>query len=338
MRNILIGALLVTTACTSSGIGGDVGSDGTPLGTPENPAPMKTGPYKMVNTVDFTTEAILPAQGELIVATLRAFSTNPARGLIDAADAAGVPAIKTLYDLLPGVITDRLEGWVNDEIAKVKVNGHPITDYTSEVVGYFDIALTQFAVDSELTIDGSGTATHRITGLDLHPAGIDFRLPIGGLAGDVLTQNPPMTIDAGGALGFGEQHFGLNYGDYAWQGIEALSTAAFGKGVRAVLGDAVNCPNLAHNIANKCVLGVCVGHESTLKDVCEGGLDAVVNGGRDLLAKINIDALHFATGTAILVDDDGDGVGDRITQGTWDAEMNLGLGMRHTPAAFEGTR
>ena len=34
----------------------------------------------------------------------------------------------------------------------------------------------------------------------------------------------------------------------------------------------------------------------------------------------------------------GDGVADRIVNGTWDAEMNLGLGLRHTPATFTATR
>jgi hypothetical protein len=38
------------------------------------------------------------------------------------------------------------------------------------------------------------------------------------------------------------------------------------------------------------------------------------------------------------VDDDGDGVADRIVDGAWDAQMNLGLGLRHAPATFTATR
>ncbi len=135
------------------------------VGTPENPVPAVNTPYRVVNTVDFTVEAILPPQGELVVSTLRTFSTNPARALISIASEAGVPAVEKLYDLLPDALTDRLEGWVNDEIAKVKINGAPLTDYAAQVVSYADIALTQFAVDSELSIEAprSRIASRRST-------------------------------------------------------------------------------------------------------------------------------------------------------------------------------
>ena len=86
------------------------------------------------------------------------------------------------------------------------------------------------------------------------------------------------------------------------------------------------------------MLGVCVGHADLVTSICEGGLDAVVDAVHDQLDSYNITALHFASGGATLVDDDGDGIGDRIAGGTWDAEMNLGLGLRYTPATFTGTR
>jgi len=338
MRSAIL--LVGTSLLAACGASDPVAENPYGAGTPESPVPetnQSGAPYRMVNTIDFTAEAILPAQGELIVSTLREFSTNPARALITAADAAGVPAIAALYGAIPGVIKDRIEGWINDEVAKLEVNGRPVTAYAGEVVSYFDLALTQFAVDSELHLDGANVE-HRLTALDLRPAGLDLTLPIGGLAGDLLTQHPELFVLEGGAINFGVQHFGLNYGEYAWQGIEALSTAAFGQGVRATLGLAVNCPALAQTISDKCVLNVCVGHETELNAICEGGLDAIVNFAHDRLAALRIEALHLKGGTARLVDHDGDGVGDAILDGTWDAEMNLGLGLRHTPAAFEGAR
>lgn len=312
--------------------------DGTELGTPGNPDVAKTGPYKLTNHVDLTAEALIPPQAETWVATLREFSTNPARGLIDAADAAGVPALKSLYDALPSQLTDKLEGWVNDQIAHVQVAGHPITDYTAQVVSYFDIALTHFDVDSDFTIADDGSTTHTLTRLDLSPTGLHFGVPIGGVAADILTQSPELQLSGGGQMAIGEQHFGLNYGQYAWDAIEAMSLELFGADVRGAIGNAVNCPNVAHEIASKCVLGVCVGHESTVEDICEGGLDALVGFARDGLTSMRVEGLHLASGTATLVDDDGDGVGDRITTGTWQAELNLGMGLRHTPAQFEGSR
>jgi hypothetical protein len=328
--------LLVGCGTSPGGPGGD-DPIGTPIGTPENPVPSKTGPYTVTNTVDFTVEAVLPPQAELVVATMRDFSTNPAHALVTMADQAGVPAVGALYGVIPGPIKDRLEGWINDEINKVKINGKPITEYAGDMAMLADIALTQFAVDSELDLKSS-TATHRLTALDLHPAGIDFRLPIGGLAGDVLTQSPDVSVAEGGFVSIGEQHFGLNYGEYAWQGIEAVSQATFGTGVRATLGNAMNCPNLAQQVSDKCFLGVCVGHKTELTAICEGGLDAIVNFAHDRMAEMRLEALHFASGNVRLVDEDGDGIGDKLVDGKWDAELNLGLGLRHAPATFEGTR
>lgn len=317
----------------------DVG-DGVdfPEGTPEDPVPAKTGPYAVRNTVDFTAETILPAQVELVVLTLRNFSTNPASALIDAADQAGVPAVKTLYDAIPGIIKDKIEGFINDQIAKVKINDKPITEYAGEMAMLAEIALTQFAVDSEMDLQ-PGHVTHRLTALDLSPTGlVDIRVPIGGIAGDLLTQEADLRVSEGGQLTLGDQHFGLNYGEYAWQGIELASTKLFGQGVRETLGNAINCPALAKTISDKCVFGVCVGHETELNFICEGGLDAIVNFAHDRMAEMRVDAFHLASGDARLVDDDGDGVGDRIVDGAWDAELNVGLGLRHVPASFEGAR
>ena len=335
MRTALLGLSLLA-ACGVSGTG--PGGDGDTGGTPENPVPSKSGPYTVVNQVDFTVEAILPPQIELVVVTLREFSINPARTLVAVADQQGVPAIGALYGALPGVIKDRLEGWINDEIAKVKIGGQPLTAYAGQIAGLAETALTEFAIDSELAISG-GTATHRLTALDLTPSGlVDLRIPLTGLAGDLLTQTTDIDVAEGGALVLGEQRFGLAYGAYAWQGIEAASAALFGGGVRDTIGKAVNCPALANTIATKCVLGVCVGHKTELTAICNGGLDGIVGLAKTRMESMRFDALYFASGGARLVDDDGDGVGDQIVDGAWDAELNLGLGLRHAPATFSGAR
>lgn len=309
---------------------GDTGGSG---GTPVKPGPFKTDPYPIVNQVDITAEVFLPGQAELVVSTLRELSIDPAHALITIADEAGVPAVGTLYNLLPGILKDQLEGWINTEIAKVKINGVSITTYAGQIAGLADTALTHFTVDSELTFHGP-TATHRITALDLTPTGINFKLPIGGLAGDLLSQDASVFLATNGTVKLGEQHFGLEYGEYAWEGLEAASLALFGGDIRGALGNAINCPNLAHNIADKCVFTVCVGHEAELTAICEGGLDAIVNFAHDRMAALRLDVLHLASGQGQLVDDNGDGAFDRITGGTWQAELNLGLGLRPTTASF----
>lgn len=308
-------------------------------GTPENPVPTRAGPYHVTSTIDFTVDAILPPDAALIVKTLHEFETNPAHALITIATAAGVPAVGLLYDALPGVLKDKIEGFIADEIMKIQIGGKPITEYAGMIADLADTALTEFGVDSELTISAdTTTATHRLTALDLAPAGLDVQLPIRGLAGDVLTQTPDIFVAEAGALSIGDQHFGLNYGEYAWQLIELVSTKLFGAGVRDTIGNAVDCPRLAHAVASKCVLGVCVGHETELTQICEGGLDAIVDIAHQQIAKLRLDALHLASGTARLVSDDGDGVGDRVVDGVWQAELNLGAGLRDAPATFDGVR
>lgn len=334
----LIAGCGVSNPSSASDTDGPGGSDGTgdsggSAGNPVKPGPFKTDPYSIVNQVDITAEVILPAQAELVVSTLRELSTDPAHALITIADEAGVPTVGTLYNLLPGILKDQLEGWINNEIAKVKINGVPVTTYAGQIAGLADAALTHFTVDSELLFHGQ-TATHRITALDLTPTGINFKLPIGGLAGDLLSQDASVFLATGGAVKLGEQHFGLDYGEYAWEGLDAASQVLFGDDVRAALGNAINCPNLAHTIANKCVFTVCVGHQAELTAICEGGLDAIVNFAHDRMAALRLDGLHLGSGQAHLIDDDGDGAFDRITGGTWQAELNLGLGLRPTTASF----
>lgn len=332
-------ALCVLAACGTSGPGAAGGSG---LGTPENPVPQGAdrGPYQVQTSVDLTVEAVLPPQAELVVQTLRDFSQNPAHTLIDLAGQEGVPAVATLYDALPSQLTDKLEGWINGEVAKVEIDGVPITTWAGDFAGVADTAFSKFTVDSSLAIDGdAGTSTHTLTMLDFTPTGVlDVKIPISGLASDILTQHPSISVAEGGALGVGDQAFGLLFGEYAWNAVNAACTAQFGGDIRATLGHAINCAGIAHTIAGKCVLGVCVGHEQQLDDVCEGGLDAIVNVMHDRFAQLNLEALHYASGAARLVDDDGDGVADRIVDGTWDAQLNLGLGLRHTPATFTATR
>lgn len=345
MKSLLAGVLVASLgACTTSasdpgsnepGTDPDQTEDGTP--TPPSQLPSDTRPYHVTTTVDFTVEAILPPQIELAVATLRSFSQNPARTLISVADQAGVPAVQALYDVIPQVIKDHLEGWINDEIDKLKINGKTLPQYAGEIAAYADSALTQFALNSRLTLK-SGTATHTLTGLDFSPAGLNVQLPITGLAADILTQQPTFTVSQAGALAVSEQHFGLNYGEYAWQGINLASTQAFGGDVRTTLGNVIKCPQFAHVIATKCVLSVCVGHETELTSICNGGLDAIVNTIHAKIAAFRVEAFHVISGDAQLVDDNQDGVADRITDGHWDAEMNLGMGLRHTPATFSATR
>jgi len=304
-------------------------------GTPDAPVPTSQGAYHVKNHVDVSVEVFLPDQVEGVVTTLRTFSTNPGKALLELPGQAGVPAVGTLLDAVPGPLKDKLEDWINGYIDPISIGGVKLTDAAGLIAMLAETALTNVDLDSDLTIDGA-TATQTFTQLDLSPAGIDATLPL-----DVPTDLRSATTTAAvesGTLTLGDEHFGFEYGTYAWVAVNQASTSLFGADIRTTLGNAVNCGHLADTISNKCVLGVCVGHKDLIDGACEAGLDFVVDQMKDKFESINLDVVHFASGSAALVDDSGDGIADRIDQGTWDAEINGGQGLRHVPATFTGAR
>jgi hypothetical protein len=261
---------------------------------------------------------------------------HPGAMLLELAKEHGVTAVVAVREQ-PAALATRLEGWISDEIMKARLEGKTLPEYTDQIAGLVRMALTRFAVESELVVDGD-VRTHAITGLDLGPAGLQVRASIQAAEGETLMQQPEIVVDAAGALSLGDQRFGLAYGAHAWQGIDAASAHLFGGAVREALGASIDCARVASAVAAQCLLGVCVGKEPELREVCEGGLDALVEVTRERLAAVQIDELHFSQGTAIVVDEDGDGEGDRITDGVWQAELNLGGAPLGAKATFAGER
>ncbi len=341
----LLAALTGMTACGTSGSGtGDDDGDspwGDDLGDPANPVPQSAeeGPYATRTMMDFTAEQLLPPTVEDVVQVLRAFGENPARGLIKAADKGGLVVLEELYGALPSQLQDKFEGWVNEQLNKVKINGKTLSEYAAIAAKQAEFALTKFEIDSELAITSEG-ATHTLTAVDFTPVGIDFRIPISGIASDVLTQHPTIMVGAGGQLVIGDESFGLRRGEYAWGGFNAGVAKIFGGDLEMTLESAINCGSVASAVADKCLpfTSICVGHESLIKSVCVGARDLFVEQLHALFARYNLDAFHMARGDAKLVDDTGDGIADRIVDGVWDSEMNIGLGLRKAPSTFEATR
>lgn len=307
----------------SAGGGGGGGSHTTPT------YPVAGGTYQVDSRIDITVEALLPEPVENIVVTARDFSVNPAETLFDLAEDAGVPAVGTLRDLLPDYLENKVEGWMNDEIAKLTIAGVPVTQVAAGFVALAETSLTNVSLKSEIVVSG-GSATQTLTVLDLSPTGLDKQFDLGALPGDVTTQTTTATSQQG-TLTMGEQTFGLAYGEYAWRAIESACTAEYGQGVRATLGLAVDCPSLAGRIANKCVWGVCVGHAAELTSICERGLDEVVERVHAKFSAMTFDAIHYTAGTATITQ-------TGLTGGVWTAEINAGLGLRPVPATFTATK
>lgn len=316
-----------------SGSGSGSGSDDTVVPPPPT---VPNGAYQVRSNIDVTVEVLLPEQVEDKVVTLRNFSTNPARALFDLAEEAGVPAVGELRAALPDYLEGKLEEWINAEIAKLTIDGVPVTVLAGNIAALAETALTQFALDSELSIAGS-IATHTLKTLDFSPSGLNRQIPLGDLPAEIGSATTTCSAQNSG-LRLGDHAYGLPYGEYVWRAVNDQMTVQYGYDVHSLLGAAVNCPALAHTIAGKCYLGVCVGHEAELTTICERGLDEVVGRMHAKLAELRFDAIHFEAGTAKLVDTDNDSIADRIDQGVWTAEINAGLGLRPVPATFTATR
>ncbi|NVB78638.1 MAG: hypothetical protein HOV81_09615 [Kofleriaceae bacterium] len=324
------GCAMQTSPDDPGDIGGEEGS-----GSGSGSGLIASGTYKVRSQIDLTAELLLPTPAADMVETLRDFSTDPARTLFDLADDAGVPAVGTIRDALPSVVEDRLYGWIDGEIANLTINGVPVTQVAGGIASLAETAFSQFAIDSELAIDG-GASTHTLTAIDLSPTGIDRRYALASIP-DVITTATPTCSTADGSLSIGDHTYGLPYGEIVWQAVNDEMIADHGLDIRGALGAAINCPALAQRVASKCIYSYCVGHAAELTSICERGLDEVVERAHAKVAEMRIDALHLAAGTATLGDANHDGLTETLDGGVWTAELDAGLGLRHVPATFTGT-
>jgi hypothetical protein len=321
--------------------------DGTPdddtVDPPRPPPPPPVpagaaarGEYQVRSVFDITASAVLPEPAYQVVETLHDFSAAPAHTLIDLAEAAGVPAVAELRAALPASLESKLEGWLDDQIEAVTINGVPITQVAGELAALAETPLTRFAVESTLDV-GAARATHRLTKLDFLPAGLDAWLPLDDLPLDVISAEAPAACEDG-ALTLGDHRYGLPYGRFAWQAVEAAVIAQYGAGMRELLGSAVNCPAVADTIARKCVFSLCVGHEAQLLELCERGLDEVVARARAKMESLRFDAIRLEAGSAKLAGVAADGIAARLEGGVWTAQIDASAGLRPVPATFTAAR
>lgn len=338
LSTVLLAALQGGCLVPSAG-GADDAPGNDIVDPPPAPAPADAtarGVYQVRSVFDVTADAVLPQPAYELVATLRDFSTAPAHTLIDLADEAGVPAVSELRAALPDALESRLEGWIDDQIEAAVIDGVPVTELAAQLAALGEIALTRFAVDSALTIDGAA-ATHRLARLDFAPAGLDESISLADLPARIGTASTTAAW-AGGVLVLGDHRFGIPFGEYAWQALDSVAVARHGAGVRGLLGAAVDCPAVADAVASRCVLGVCVGGRDLLVELCERGLDEVVGLAQRRIAEVRFDAIRLAAGTTGLVGADGAGVATRLTGGVWSAQIDAGQGLRPVPATFTGAR
>ena len=108
-------------------------------------------------------------------------------------------------------------------------------------------------------------------------------------------------------------------------------------GHRGALGAAVDCAAAAAaKVATTGAFGKTVGHEAEVRALCETGLDRAVAKLRARIAEQNWEVIRLETGSATMVDADGDHTAEQLGEGTWTAKLDAGQGLRPVPATFTG--
>lgn len=322
MQPIAFAVLVASlTACGVEQAGADYAEG---LGTPQSPVP---GIDAYAVTSPMTIPLELPDVAARIMA-LREFSVRGGYTLL--AQSAGTSA-RSALDALPVSLRTKLESWIDAELDKSKIGTKTVRQVSGELATIADDVVSHFVVESSLTITPT-SASHTLRDLNFTPGNLDIIVPIGGLTADTLVQKTTAVVGEGGALEIGDQRFSLAFGSHAWQAINLASTTMFGGDISIL--EHADCDTVARNVAARCVSGVCVGHVAELLAVCHDGLASLVSELRGAIAPIELGTLRFAHGSARMVDTTGDGVADRILDGTWDAETDVGLGVRKSSVAF----
>lgn len=306
-------------------------------------SPLVTdGVYRLESSLTVQAAALLPGPAYDAVETLQGLRDAPAETLFDLAEAAGVPAVDTVRAALPDSLESRLMGWIDDEIRAITTGDGTLAQVLDQVLDAAFTPVGEVRLGSTLTLDDAGgLAVHRLdtVGVDLVDRTFVFDVAPLAAVGAELEPAVTATVDReAGTLALGAHRFGLPYGRLAWRTLEALVQDRYGRDLRGVLGAQVSCPAIAASVADRCVLGVCVGHQTELTAICEAGLDRAVS---ELRARVEAAAIEpIALDAAAATFADGAPADGRAStvDGTWIARLDLGQGLRAAPATFTGTR
>jgi hypothetical protein len=313
MKRIALAAVCLTAAC-----------DSDPLASPpENLASS----YQLTTRLTVPADAALPPPAYDIAVSLRGLRTEPGKTVFDLLEKAGVPLLADIKDALPGVLEDKLEGWVGGAI-------RDNLDLTrlDPVIVLLDTALAD--IDLESTLETT-PAIHRVDALRFASLGAGARFDISAVHSPLLTK-PVVLTSAGLDLVVRDHAFSLPIGEYAWTAIDQAIVGEYGVDLRTILIESVDCAAVAVEVASKDVLGQEVGHEDDLRELCEDGVALAADAVEDQVKGIVWEAVRFEHGQAVVVDGDTDGIGESLSGGVWKAKIDAGQGARQVPGVFTG--
>jgi hypothetical protein len=358
-------ACLLSLMCVVGGCGDDRAA-GMPLadgggvdGSP-NPGTVLNaqGGYAVVSPIDLTALALASEREAQTIALLKGLRDDPAGTFFAALEEAGVPLAADLYDVLPSVLKGKVQGWINQALLGGKLDGRPIAGEVDQLLAMVEQTLIRFDLLTDLQLPGPGDAgaAGPLAGHLIRGVRYDFlggRLPVivprlidkHSLVNAETEMTAAITSPApasDGALVLGDHAFGLPYGEYALAALNQVTHQRYGAPLRPALGRLFDCPGMGQAVAKECAGPLCVGHAAELTEICERGLDHVVEDIQERIQSLNFNAVRFRRGQAALWDQRGgearDGQADRIADGTWEAFIDLGQGPRPVTASFSGLR
>ncbi len=301
--------------------------------------PQTASPAQVTTTYALRSHFELPA-GSLApqpgYELLRDLNDDPGHLIVHLARAAGVPAAERLFDALPNTLEGKLGDWMTSAISQDGLEDlHTVMTWSKTV-------LAQFEIDSELVVEsvddtGHGTGLHTLSSLQFDLGNEKISQPIPTLdsmpgAGQTSVELWVEHETDGSHLVFGEQRFGLLLGEAAFRAFEQQLEAHFGADLRGVLGANIDCGYAATTVAKQCVLGVCVGHQDDLLQLCDAALDELVDQIHDQFRSYDLEAMRLSSGEARITQSDS---GTELEDGLWKAQAQLGQGLRELPASFE---
>ncbi len=345
----VLGGALLLAGCVETEADAVERGVGTPAKEPVvdtlDPAPPKggfrtDGTYQLTSALDVEAQTLFPSTAYDAMLILEGLRDNPAMTLFDLAEDAGVPAVEEIRDALPSYLESRLYGWIDGHVQSVTTGDGTIAQVITGVLDVCHAEIAEIRLTSALTIDGAD-ASHRLETVELEVQGRMMAFDVAPLAG--IGAELDVAVDAtcapDGALSLGTHGWSYPYGKLAWQALEDMVVARYGRDLRALVGAQVNCPAMAQVVASKCYWGQCVGHAAELTEICEEGLDYGVAKIRERVEANTVAPISLDAGAAVLAEGHiDDNIADDVTGGVWTARIDLSQGLRPAPATFTGSR
>lgn len=346
------------------GAGGiTVNKDGVPVGPDGKPIPPKLdGSYELSNTFDLTSMGLLPKVVNETLKALSDFREKPSETLVDLLEAANVPVVSNVLNLIPEAIRGFVLGYIDDHLISALYQKVPVLQTVTGMLDDIASIVTKFELVTRLDLPegdtvGDATSTHAVAGVAYNwneqrhviaaPELVENLTAQRVHTNAVLLDRVSPEIESG-RLKIGDHTFSIPIGHFAVYALDVFAKDEFGKeNLRQALGAVVDCHTVGQVVASRCIsvgsAKVCVGHADDIEGMCSLGLDVLVGAIKGQIERLDIPLLHFTEGDAQMWDAPADGqpldaIVSRIDKGYWTAAVNV-FGEEHPVlATFTGRR